>query len=606
MYDNETFNAIVNFTKDILEWKSPVPNDLIVFHEKSWIEDVKMSNNFNKYYLEYRKTYNTNLCTMWACWMATEALRQQWYFCQLIEKSARDLKEIDWFENISGSKITKQELLNAPAWSIFSVRYDHTSSVVKDQTERPSHTMVSMWNWIYRDLFWRNFREIDFKSLNIENWKFKINWSGYTITSESHLFKPNFDKLQKSQISDFSNTYSNSWKSLTKVIEELEQVTKLNKNYIWAKLLEQNPNLKFADIDPHKSNYKIKGTIQIKLPTAPLKTNQSETLVNFEQRGISSTVDFKLNAESDSETKEFFNWINKNKERILRLYPDISDNEFNRIAEVAIWILWKESKQWGLRTVAKNLKKSIKSENEFRDYSRWLTQLKLNINAPKDSYNYKKLVSLGVINEWSDIWQLKSIDKNHYIWKTFNEIYEDLKDNWYIYHEIRTNTLWISHPEEDYSNFEDKTKDMFSQKANSIDDVNNFISIYKSNKILNQWVNSNFDWNIITWNHIINTERILSDNENSAVATMVVLIWHYRNTIRNMLNDPDWSSFPRDKNGNPVNRDIVTQNNCFEYLYYCRNKQNEITNKTATPDRSIYIAEARSFNWDSIRVETNA
>lgn len=475
VFDKETLNKYIQVcwikkNEKILKWQKKVENSIqLDFHDIEW----KLW-----FYKEYAIAKNKNLCSSFAAWCAAYVFQKQWKSLCLEEVNAWEIKDSSLYDsNFKKQKPEKDNIKNAPAWSILTLRFDWTRA----RETWVSHSMVCLWWWQYMDLFWNRIRKINLNNIIVgSDKKFKDSeWKSFSLTEDSLLLTPKVTDISKNKLFLFPDKKKIGKKSITpyEYADYLKKETWLPKNYIIA-MIEKENNFSYDQLTKLQTNIKV---------TLPVKKIEWMKL----------TLN---NEKANSTSREFFSAISEIKNDVMKFYPWLSNKEYDNIARRSIWILYQETKAWSF-FYPRNLAKIIFNINDTTrdvyknltgkqdEFSRWLTQIKLNTNL----WNNKKL------------------------------------------------------------------KGIFEKNG------------------------------IRTWDDLL-------DPKKSAIATMYFLIEKYNTYIKPMLKDPCWIwNPPKDIYWNKVKRERVTDENCFDYLYYAWNKPSEIIKKTATPKYNEYVVNAKRY-----------
>lgn len=344
------------------------------------------ANNY-RYYEQYSAMHG-NICSSYAYWVVSDILAKKWRCFTAPEVSAWDIANSSYIKNnfdisIINDNNPQQQIVDAPAWTFFTVKFDRTSH----QDRWVSHVMVSLWNGVYTDLFWPHIRKIDFKSATKFSWKkFTYWWWSYTITDSSRLMSPrdwNFSTWEKDTI---------RWENLTpeELTKKVHEVTGANENYIRSLIAKENN----IDAGNFWKKYDSLSVNIISKKITDLKLDNSEW--------------------SNDVANRFLESIKENKQDIMRHYPNLSNHEYDEIAKRAMWILYQESdagdstKYWGLWWIGWKewsvplywMLISAYKWIRWEERSRWYTQVKYNsIFSQSD----KDFLTNFDIKDWSDL-----------------------------------------------------------------------------------------------------------------------------------------------------------------------------------------------------------
>jgi len=330
------------------------------------------ANNYG-YYAQFSKSSWQNICASYAYWVVSDILAKQWRCFNAQEISAWKISGQSYITN--HFNITKlndnpqQQIVNAPAWTLLTMRYDNT----KATWAWVSHVMVSLWNWVYTDLFWTTIRTIDFKSKTKFSWKkFTYWWLSYTLTEDSRLMSP---KL--STFVEWSEE-TLTWKNITpdEFAKKVHESTWANTNYIRSLIMKQN-GISFWNFNTRVDN------ISVNIVT------KNVTKLELENTEWSSDV-----------ANGFLNSLKNHKKDIMNHYPNLTNHEYDEIAKRAIWILYQESDAWdSLKYKWKEVAHSLTLSSLPGNRSRWYTQIKYNSLFSQSDKDF--LTNFG-INGWSD------------------------------------------------------------------------------------------------------------------------------------------------------------------------------------------------------------
>ena len=340
-------------------------------------ENIDSKFNFNennyKYYVEYHNAYDKDICATYAYWVVSDILASKWCCFPTTAVSSwningqRDIQDKFDINTLRDSN-SKQQIINAPAWTFLTLKYDRTSH----QDKGVSHVMVSLGNGVYTDLFWSKIRKIDFKSAVSFSWK-KISFGGssYTLSGESRLMSPklwSFIEWSKETINKENVTPE-------QFAKEIRESTWADINYIKSLIAKDN-NLSLSDFNTKKSKLSVK---IIKKEVKDMGVENAEW--------------------SNDIAKGFLNWIKEKKKDIMSHFHNLTNHEYDEIARRAMWILYQESNsgkitsKWGLKYRAEEIGHSIADNNpaiwaardaywaiRWKSFSRWYTRIKYNDN----------------------------------------------------------------------------------------------------------------------------------------------------------------------------------------------------------------------------------
>lgn len=284
---------------------------------RSGFEHFEFDVNNYKYYEQYRQKHKRNICSSYAYWIVSDILAKQWYCFTASEVSAWEITSssyLKWKFNIDiiNKDNPQPQILKAPAWTFFTVKYNKTSH----QNHWVSHVMVSLWNGVYTDLFGTRIRKIDFKSDVKFSWnKFLYRWKYYTITEDSRLLSPNISSLSewKEQILNWENISPDDF------AYQISKSTWANINYVSSLIASQN------GISANNFGIKV-DSLSVKIITKEIKD------LNINTKEWSNDI-----------ANDFLDSIKCNKEKIMGYYPKLTNHEYDEIAKRAVWILYQES-----------------------------------------------------------------------------------------------------------------------------------------------------------------------------------------------------------------------------------------------------------------------
>ena len=331
------------------------------------------ANNY-RYYEQYSVKHG-DICASYAYWIVSDILAKKWCCFNAPEVDAREISSssyIKWKFNINriDDNNPQQQIVNAPAGTFLTMRFDWTRA----RKSWVSHVMVSLWNWVYTDLFWPHIRKIDFKSGTKFSWnKFTYWWKSFTLTEDARLISPNIWNFSTWSLQTIN------WEDLTpdEFANQVQQSTWANINYIKSLIANQN-NI-----------------------SADRFWNKAESL---SVRIISKTAtDLELQNEewSNDVANDFLNSLKDNKSVIMRHYPNLTNHEYDEIAKRAMWILYQESNAGdSTRYKWKEAAHSTHFSDIWGDWSRWYTQIKFNQIFSQGEKEYLKSFD---INNWNDL-----------------------------------------------------------------------------------------------------------------------------------------------------------------------------------------------------------
>ena len=350
-------------------------------------EPFEFNANNYRYYEQYSAKYG-NICASYAYWVVSDIIAKKWHCFTAPEVSAWEIassSHIKWKFNIDkiDSNNPQQQIINAPAWTFFTVKYDRTSH----QDRWVSHVMVSLWNGVYTDLFGPNIRKIDFKSETKFSWnKFTYKWGSYTITEDSRLISPNIWSFP-----EWAEQTLN-WENLTpnEFSKQIHESTWANTNYIKSLIASQN-NISADNF------WKKVDNLSVKIITKQI-----------------SDLDLDNNAWSNDVANTFLDSLKDYKKELMGHYPNLTNHEYDEIAKRAMWILYQESdawdstKYWGVLWVGWKewsvplywIAISLVKAFTWEERSRWYTQIKYNQLFDENDKQYLKTFW---INKWSDL-----------------------------------------------------------------------------------------------------------------------------------------------------------------------------------------------------------
>ena len=506
--------------------------------ERSSLDNIRSSSEafaFNadnyRYYEQYSAKHG-NICSSYAYWVVSDILAKKWCCFSAPEVSAWDIansSHINWKFSINtiDNDNPQQQIVDAPAGTFLTVKYDRTSH----QERWVSHVMVSLGNGVYTDLFGPHIRKIDFKSETKFSWKkFTYWWWSYTLTNESRLMSPilrNFPSGSNQTI---------NWEDLTpnEFADQVQKSTWANINYIRSLIASQN------NISADKFWDKV-DSLSIRIIS---KT--------------SSELELENNEWSNDVANDFLNSLKDNKAAIMRNYPNLTDHEYDEIAERAMWILYQESnagdsytywwiawfgwKEWRIPVLWAwiSLVKWIKWEER----SRWYTQIKFNQIFSQSDKEY--LRSFG-INNGSDLTDARKCWIATMVW-LIRKYYDYIVP-------MKSEPFWRNDAEIIELTFNNKEYGVRNPRGKNI------------------------------------TESIARGKP------LRELGWRPRTEAEIQAKIKEWS----DKNWWIAKQEIIIRkwitndNEFFDFLYYARNQPSQIKYWTATPSRNTYIAQSRWF-----------
>ena len=340
------------------------------------------ANNY-RYYEQYSAKTGNSICSAYAYWVVSDILAKKWHCFTAPEVSAWEISSssnIKWKFNIDkiDSNNPQQQIVNAPAWTFFTVKFDRTDH----QNRWVSHVMVSLWNGVYTDLFGPKIRKIDFKSETKFSWnKFTYGRGSYTITEDSRLMSPNiwsFPEWAEQTL---------KWENVTpdEFAKQIHESTWANTNYIKSLIASQNniPADKFWDkID----------NLSVKIVTKQI-----------------TDLDLDNNAWSNDVADEFLDSLKHYKREIMEHYPNLTNHEYDEIAKRAMWILYQESNAWDhWKYHAKESSLGaliIPILKWWDERSRWYTQIKFNQVFTQSDIDYLKSFDINDGNDLTDAWK---------------------------------------------------------------------------------------------------------------------------------------------------------------------------------------------------------
>lgn len=357
--------------KDKIEW--PEGESLERLRSTSRPFDFN-ANNYS-YYTQFSKKYDTHICSSYAYWLVSDIIAKKWYCFTAPEQSAwkiansGDIKQHFSINQID-SKNPRQQIVNAPAGTFLTMRFDNT----KATASWVSHVMVSLWNGVYSDLFGPKIRKIDFKSETKFTWKkFVYWWASYTLTDDSRLMSPilwSFPKWSKQHIYKENITPEEFAKQICKS-------TWANEMYIKSLISKQN-----------------------NIPLNKFWTTVKSISVDMVTREITN-LELQNKEWSNDVANNFLDSIKSYKTDIMRHYPKLTNHEYDEIAKRAIWILYQESDGGdSMKYKWKEIAHDIGVTNlSSRDWSRWYTQLKFNQNFSNSDKNFLKTFGINGEND---------------------------------------------------------------------------------------------------------------------------------------------------------------------------------------------------------------
>ena len=351
------------------------------------------ANNY-RYYEQYSARHG-NICSAYAYWVVSDILAKKWCCFTSTEVDAWEISSssnIKWKFNINtiNDNNPQQQIVNAPAGTFFTVKYDRTSH----QDRWVSHVMVSLWNGVYTDLFWPRIRKIDFKSATTFSWKkFTFWWWSYTITEDSRLISPidaSFPTWEKDTI---------RWENLTpeELTKKVYEVTGANKNYIRSLIAKENN----IDAGNFWKKYDSLSVNIISKKVTDLKLDNDEW--------------------ANDVANKFLDSIKTNKEDIMREYSGLSNHEYDEIAKRAMGILYQETKagesrkykwkeaihSWVFSILSPGLAiaRDIYWSRKWW-WSRWYTQIKFNqVFSSKSKQFLREKFGINGENDLTDAWK---------------------------------------------------------------------------------------------------------------------------------------------------------------------------------------------------------
>ena len=368
----------VTLKQDIIIMNQSDENDWLTREERSSLEKINStSKNFEfneddfKYYEEYRQLHKVNICASYAYWCVADILSKLWYCFPEQEVSAWEISGQSFIANhfyVNKLSNPQWQILNAPAGSILTLRYDRTWA----RASWVSHAMVSLWNGVYTDMFWEKIRKIDFKTEIEFSWS-KINYWGqsFTLTEDARLMTPNLRSFQSWSLQTIN------WENLTpsEFTEQVYNSTWANRNYIRTLIAKQN-NI------PARDFWKKFKNLSIKIITREIHD------LDLDNKEWSNYI-----------AKTFLDSLKDYKRDIMNHYPKLTDYEYDEIAKRAIWVLYQETNAG--KSVKYRWKEYLHSIGVTklisRDWSRWYTQIKFNQLFDQDDKEFLK--TFGIYSE---------------------------------------------------------------------------------------------------------------------------------------------------------------------------------------------------------------
>lgn len=361
---------IINNRALIWEWVTLKPDTIVEHQQKEvgWLpsqeakslEKIRSAskqfefdiNNY-RYYEQFRQICKTNICSTYAYWCVSDILAKNWCCFPSQEVDAWKIKDQSAIkDNFNINDIDKtnpqQQIVDAPAWSFLTMRFDHTNA----NSSWVSHVMVSLWNGVYTDLFWSHIRQIDFKSETNFSWnKFTLKWQWYTLTEDARLMTPNLNSFIKwsEQPMVGSDLTPNEFAN------KIHETTWANINYIKSLIARKN-NITASDFDKKYSNLSVN-----------IVTKEINAL-EIDNKEWSNDV-----------STNFLDALKNYKADIMKHYPNLSNHDYDEIAKRAIWILYQESDAWHSKKYILKEMAHLTTLPELlssRLWSRWFTQIK--------------------------------------------------------------------------------------------------------------------------------------------------------------------------------------------------------------------------------------
>ena len=338
-------------------------------------------------------SWNVDICASYANCIISEILSRKWVLYQFPGKDARELTKMlkeqsTWQFTIKESlneneQISQNDILTAPAGSFLTVQYEKSWH----KSEWVTHVWISLGNWVYTDLLWSQKRVFTLTRKNFQWNQLVIDGKKYSFDhtvkpSSPALMTPNPDKFPKWRLQRITAKdlhISLKERTPAKFIEELHKRTKLPQHYIRMKIAEQN-KISLADTFSQKKTFPDLSVTMI----ANFDPKQEERTFHEYDSGNKEQL-------NDVATK-FLEWIKENKVAIMEHFPSITSEEYDKIADRALGILYQETnagdsitykgkESWHSFLDANPLSgvSLIKNIYEYFkwEYSRWYTQIKL-------------------------------------------------------------------------------------------------------------------------------------------------------------------------------------------------------------------------------------
>ena len=374
-------------------------------------DSYKFNANDYKYYVQFHEKYNKNICSSYAYWVVSDILAKAWYLFNAPDVNAWDIADSSYIKpkfNIDkiDDNSPQQQIIDAPAGTILTVRFNWTNA----RESWVSHAMVSLWNWVYTDLFGSRIRTIDFKSQTKFSWKtFNFRWANYTLTEDARLISPDLKKF------DSWSSKTVEWSNITpdNFADQICESTWLNKSYVRSLIAKQN-NIQLNDF------WKVADKLSISIIEKEIKD------MNLENEAWSNKV-----------AEDFLESLKSHKSDIMKHYPKLSNYEYDEIAKRAVWILYQESNAGryfkdnslkpsrGIRKekIYPFVNKIVVAANEISSYwsdnqqtkvdsnysisselnlSRWYTQIKFNELFKEEDKDFLKSFGINWDNDLAD------------------------------------------------------------------------------------------------------------------------------------------------------------------------------------------------------------
>ncbi len=271
---------------------------------------------------------NVNKNVLWAssAWEITERLKRYAW------------NQFEIKEATPGNDLSSQDILNAPAWSILSLH--SYSQAARDHGA--SHLIVSLGNGIYTDLVWDSKRTFQLTEKDFDtNHQVKLNGKWMSFSSHVNddpskkvypaLTIPKIDTLTRGE----KRKFFFEWGNINGFLNDIQRETWLPQNYIRMKLAQQN----YLTIEETYKN--ISNPLTVALIAQKKKEEViTETTSNAKREYSEYNPDIIPN---NDVTKKYIEWLKEFKMDLMQFYPRLKNDQYDKIAQRALGILWKES-----------------------------------------------------------------------------------------------------------------------------------------------------------------------------------------------------------------------------------------------------------------------